>query len=365
MPAAKRDYYEALGVPKDASTEDIKRAFRQQAKNFHPDLHPDDKHAEEKFKEVQEAYSVLSDPEKRQRYDQLGFAGVEGNVDFSGDGFNVSDLFGDLFGSFFGGGRGRGGGGRQQPRQQVGEDVEKELHITLEDTVFGTKKEVTFKRAVPCGNCNGTGAEPGSDIKTCPQCKGQGQVRQGRQTMFGTQVFITTCPQCRGEGKSFDKACSKCKGRKIEFEDHTVTINIEPGIENGTVMKAPGAGHVPAPGAMPGDLLVGVLIDQHPTFERDGNDLYCLLAIDFVTAIFGGEVDCPVIRGGKKKLRIPPGTQFGTELRVKDEGVPYLRSSRKGDMYVKLKVLLPKGKDLTKEQTALLKKFQELEQAKK
>ncbi len=363
MPDGKRDYYEVLGVPKDSSQEDIKRAFIQKAKQSHPDHHPGDKTAEERFKEAQEAYSVLSDPEKRQRYDQMGFAGVEGN-DISGEGFNVTDLFGDLFGSFFGGGR-KGGGGRQQPRQQMGEDVEKELHVTLEETVFGTKKEVTFKRAVPCSNCNGTGAEPGSDIKKCPQCKGQGQVRQGRQTMFGTQIFITTCPQCNGEGKTFEKACTNCKGRKIEFEDHTVTINIEPGIENGTVMKAPGAGHIPAPGAMPGDLLVGVLIDKHRTFEREGNNLYCVLEIDFVTAIFGGEVDCPVIRGGEKKLKIPPGTQFGTELRVKEEGVPFLRSSRKGDMYVKLKVTLPKAKDLTKDQTALLKKFQELGYQKK
>jgi molecular chaperone DnaJ len=360
MSAAKRDYYESLGVQKDADNEEIKRAFRQLAKKYHPDLHPDDKTAEGKFKEIQEAYSVLTDSEKRQRYDQLGFAGVDGNVDLSGNGFSVSDLFGDIFGSFFGGGRNRGGGGRQQPRQQVGEDVEKELHVTLEDTVVGTKREVKFKRAIPCSHCNGTGAEPGSDVKTCPQCKGQGQVRQGRQTVFGTQVYISTCPQCRGEGKSFEKACTACKGRKIEFEERTVTINVEPGIENGTILKAPGAGHIPAPGAMPGDLLVGILINQHPIFEREGNDLYCVLEVDFVTAIFGGEVDCPVIRGGKKKLKIPPGTQFGMELRVRDEGVPILRSSGKGDMYVKLKIVLPKGKDLTKEQTALLKKFQEL-----
>jgi molecular chaperone DnaJ len=231
--------------------------------------------------------------------------------------------------------------------------------------VFGTKKDVKFKRAVPCSHCEGKGGEPGSDVKTCPQCKGQGQVRQGRQTMFGTQVYITTCPHCRGEGKMIEKPCSVCKGRKIEFEEHAVNINVEPGIETGTILKAPGAGHIPAIGAIPGDLLVGILIDQHPIFEREGNDLYCLLEIDFVTAIFGGEVDCPVIRGGKKKLKIPPGTQFATELRVRDEGVPQLRSSRKGDMYVKLKVLLPRAKDLTKEQAVLLKRFQEMGQAKK
>ncbi|OLS15612.1 MAG: chaperone protein DnaJ [Promethearchaeota archaeon CR_4] len=367
MPDKKRDYYETLGVAKDANDDDIKRAFRTLAKKYHPDLHPDDKTAEEKFKELQEAYSVVSDPEKRQRYDQLGFAGVEGTVDISGNGFNFSDLFGgigDIFGSFFGGGRNRGGG-RQQPRQQVGEDVEKEVHVTLEDTVFGTKREVKFKRAIPCSHCNGIGAEPGSDVKKCPQCKGQGQVRQGRQTVFGTQVYITTCPQCRGEGKTFDKPCTACKGRKIEFEERTVNINIEPGIEHGTILKAPGAGHIPAPGAMPGDLLVGILVEPHSIFGREGNDLYCMLEIDFVTTIFGGEVDCPVIRGGIKKLRIPPGTQFATELRVRDEGVPYLRSSQKGDMYVKLKILLPRGKDLTKDQTVLLKRFQDLYHGKK
>ncbi|HMF30520.1 MAG TPA: molecular chaperone DnaJ [Candidatus Lokiarchaeia archaeon] len=369
MVEKKRDYYEVLGLGKDASPEDIKRAFRKLAKQYHPDLNPDNKDAEEKFKELQEAYSVLSDAEKKQRYDQLGFAGVDGNANFSGEGFNFADLFGgggfgDLFGDLFGGGRRRArGGGR--PQQQVGEDVEKELHVTLEETVFGAKKEVTYRRAVPCSRCDGSGAEPGSSVKTCTQCKGKGQVQQVRQSMFGQQIYIQPCPQCRGTGKMIDKPCTKCMGKKYEFEQKTVGITIQPGIEHGTFLKAPGAGHLPSPNAVPGDLLVGIIVDPHPVFKRYEDNLYCELAVDLVDAIMGGEVECPVISGGTKNFKIPPGTQVGTQMRIKGEGIPHLRSKQRGDLFIEVKVKIPKKSDLTRDQQALLLQFQELSQGRK
>ncbi|MHA1731179.1 MAG: molecular chaperone DnaJ [Promethearchaeota archaeon] len=352
----KRDYYEVLGVGKDANDADLKRAFRKKAKQYHPDLHPDDPDATEKFKEVQEAYAVLSDPDKRRRYDQFGHAGLEGGG-FEGAGFSFSDIFGsfgDIFGDIFGGGRSRRRG-RRARRRQVGQDVEVTVNLSFEEAVSGVEKQVNIRRAVPCSECGGVG---GTDIKTCPNCGGTGEERQVQRSAFGQFVNITTCHVCQGTGEKIGNLCPKCKGKKYEIEEKKTKVNIPAGVDNGMHMKIPGHGHLPSKDAIPGDAYIKIVVRPHEIFHREDNDILSDLHIDLVTAIVGGEVPCPTI-DGQVKLKIPAGTQSHTDFRLKGKGIPFLKSKKRGDQYVRVIVDIPKH--ITGEQRGLLDRFQEIE----
>ncbi len=369
----KRDYYEVLGVEKSASENDIKLAYRRLARKLHPDLNKTDPKAKEKFIELQEAYEVLSDADKRNNYDRYGFSGV--NVDMSsfmrggipgidellrsifGGGMFGGDDFG--FGSIFGS-RGRS---RSAPRREVGQDIEDFVEITFEEAMFGSKKDVVIQRYTPCDDCEGTGAEDPSSIRTCPQCEGAGRVRKMTQSGFGTIIREAECNNCNGTGKIIKKKCPGCIGRKVVAETKTIHINTPPGIENGVHLKVQGAGHIPSSRAIPGDLYLGIKIEEQEHFIRRGNDLYTPINIDIVTAILGGEIKVPTLdykneKITEKELKIPSGTQHGTEFRIKNRGASYLRGKGKGDQYVVVTVEIPKK--VTEEQRKLLEKFKDL-----
>lgn len=356
----KRDYYEVLGVSRDADKREIKRAFRRQAKKYHPDLHPDVPEAREKFKEVNEAFSVLNDDEKRQVYDRFGHQGLEGSG-FGGDGFsfsNLGDIFGDLFGfgDIFGGGGRRGRRGRRRKRRVRGEDVQVKLSLTFHEAAFGTEKKVKIRRVVPCGECGGKG---GSNVSTCPKCKGSGQIQHVQRTAFGQFARIVDCPTCKGSGEVIGNKCSKCHGEKIEIETKTTKIPVDAGIENGVNLKIPGHGHLPTPDAIPGDAYVYIDIEPHPEFERRGFDVFSTLHVDVVTAILGGKVKVDLIDDKQKKLTIPPGTQSGTTKGFRGKGIPKFRQkNRRGDHYIEIVVDIPEN--VTNEQAELLEKFREL-----
>ncbi|GAB4320561.1 MAG: molecular chaperone DnaJ [Promethearchaeota archaeon] len=352
----KRDYYEVLGVDRNASQQEIKSAYRRLVKKYHPDLHPDDPDAREKFKEVSEAFSVLSDPEKRQRYDRFGFAGVSDQGGFEGAGFSMEDILSQIFGfgDIFGGGRRRS----KRPRQVRGEDVEDRIRLTFEEAAFGVEKEVAIRRVVPCGECGGKG---GTGVERCPRCGGSGEIRQVRNLGFSQFINVTTCPQCRGTGEFVKRVCKKCKGKRIEIDTKKIKVNVPPGVESGMHFKIEGAGHLPSRDAIPGDAFLQVVVEPHPLFKRDGADVYGELHVDLATAILGGEVSLPVV-DGQVKLKIPPGTQSHTEFRLRGKGIPKFKRGGRGDHYVKVVVDVPL--DLTDEQVALIKRFQEIEEEK-
>jgi len=346
---AKRDYYEVLGVNKGASKEEIKKAYRHLAVQYHPDRNPGDEEAEEKFKEATEAYEILADGKKRQAYDQFGFAGLDGMGfgahDFSSvfrefedifDGFN----FTGFFDSFFGGGgrsRGRRGSGRSSARR--GADLRYDLDIAFVDAVFGKKEEIVFTRNESCEDCRGTGADKGSGKKICPSCGGSGQVRRSS----GFFSIATTCPACNGEGEIIEKPCSVCGGRGFVSKKRTIKITIPAGIENGKRINIPGQGDGGLNGGPPGDLYVYIRVQPHEYFERDGNDLYCVIPISITQASLGAEILVSTLDDSRKvKVKIASGTQNGKVLRLKSEGVPYLRSpDRRGDLYIKILVQIP------------------------
>ena len=368
----KRDYYEVLGVEKNASEDEIKLAYRRLARKLHPDLNKTDPKAKEKFIELQEAYEVISDSDKRSNYDRFGFSGV--NIDmsgfsrggipgidellrsiFGGGGFSNDFGFGSIFGS-----RGRG---RSAPRREVGQDIEGYVEITFEEAMFGTKKDVVIQRYTPCDECEGTGAEDPSSIKTCPQCEGAGRVRKMTQSGFGTIIRESECYTCNGTGKIIKKKCSVCKGKKVVAETKTIHINTPPGVENGVHLKVQGAGHIPSSRAIPGDLYLGIRIEENDQFIRRGNDLFTPISLDFVTAILGGIISVPTLdykneKKTEREMKIPPGTQHGTEFRIKNRGATYLRGKGKGDQYVVVSVEIPKK--VTEEQRKLLEKFKDL-----
>ncbi|MFO8019640.1 MAG: molecular chaperone DnaJ [Promethearchaeia archaeon] len=370
MSSNKRDYYDVLGVDKDASESEIKLKYRRLAKKYHPDLNKDNAEAETKFKEVQEAYEVLGDPEKRRRYDQYGFRGVEGDIGdvFSGGIPGIEEIFNSIFGGFgdfgfggFGGGKSRK---RSRPRRQVGEDIKKRVKISFEDALFGTKKDIKVKRYVPCDECEGTGAEDPSSIEPCPNCKGTGRVRKMSRSGFGTIIREGECHKCDGTGKIIGKKCKVCNGKKVIKETKTIKgAEIPPGVEDGVLLKIRGAGHVPTNDAIPGDLFILVDIGSDPRFTRKNHDIYTKASIDVVTAILGGEITVPTPDFknesiAEKELDIPPGTEHGTEFRIRKRGIPYIRRKTRGDQYVVVQIEIPS--EVNQKQKELLLKFQEL-----
>jgi len=368
----KRDYYDVLGVNKSANENDIKLAYRRLARKHHPDLNKNDPKAKEKFIELQEAYEVLSDANKRSNYDRYGFSGVDVDMSsfFRGGIPGIDELlksifgggmFGDNvgFGSIFGS-RGRA---RSAPRREVGQDIEDFVEITFEEAMFGSKKDVVIQRYTPCDDCEGTGAEDPTSVKTCPQCEGAGRVRKMTQSGFGTIIRESECYTCNGTGKVIKKKCPVCNGRKVVAETKTIHVNTPPGIETGVHLKVQGAGHIPSSRAIPGDLYLGIRIEDNKQFFRRGNDLITPINIDIVTAILGGEVNAPTLdykneKITEKGLKIPPGTQHGTEFRIKNRGASYLRGKGKGDQYIVVTIEVPKK--ISEEQKKLLEKFKDL-----
>jgi molecular chaperone DnaJ len=352
---AKRDYYEVLGVAKGASQDEIKKAYRKLAIQYHPDKNPGDKQAEERFKEASEAYEVLSDEKRRQTYDQFGFAGLEGMgagggaQDFSNVFRDFGDIFGDfgIFDSFFGGGR----GSRRRSSAVRGADLRYDLRVPFKDAAFGTKVEVSYNRSVQCETCGGKGAKQGTGKKTCPSCGGSGQVRRSS----GFFSIASTCPNCGGEGTIIENPCSDCRGSGRVDKRTRIKVTIPPGIENGKRINIPGQGDAGKNGGPAGDLYVFINVEPHEYYERDGADLYCVIPIDFVQASLGAEVTVPTLEDKRVKLKIPAGTQNGKILRLRNEGIPHLNNAnRRGDLYIKIQVRTPdklssKAKNLLKE----------------
>lgn len=375
MSSNKRDYYEVLGVSKDASLNDIKLAYRRLARKLHPDLNKTDPKAKEKFIELQEAYEVLSDENKRQNYDRFGFSGVHVDMSdyFSGGIPGIDELLKSIFGGFgsFGGfddfgfgGFGSRTRGRSAPRREVGQDLEDHIEITFEEAMFGVKKDISIERYTPCDECEGTGAEDPSSIKNCPECQGTGRIRKMSQSGFGTIIRESECYTCNGTGKVIEKKCKICGGKKVVPEIKTIHVSIPEGVENGVHLKVQGAGHVPSINAIPGDLYLGIRITGDEKFIRRGNDLYTPVNVDIVTAIIGGKMNVPTLDYKEKKLKekeltIPPGTQPGTEFRIKNRGVSYIRGRGRGDQYVIINIEIPRK--ISDKQKELLQKFRELD----
>ena len=346
---AKRDYYEVLGVDKNASADEIKKAYRKLAVKYHPDKNPGDKEAEEKFKEAAEAYSVLSDADKKAKYDQFGHAGVDGSApDFSGGFGNLNDILNDLFGGGFGGFGGFGGGfggGRGSQRQQKvyrGRDIRVRVKLTLEEIAKGVEKEISIERSVPCKDCGGKGARNSSDIKTCSACNGTGQVQRVVNTFLGQTVTYSTCQQCGGEGKVISNPCRSCGGTGLVRKRETIKVKIPAGVEAGMQMSISGEGHAAKNNGVNGDLLVVIEEQEHPNLKREGNNLYCTKIVSLPDAILGGEVEVPGI-DGSHKIKVEPGTQSGTVVRLRGRGLPTVNGyGGTGDLYVKIAVWIPK-----------------------
>ena len=356
--AGKRDYYEVLGLQKGASADDIKGAYRKAALKWHPDrwvsgTDAEKKTAEEKFKEASEAYSVLSDPDKRAKYDQFGFAGVDGAAgqDWSQGFGNLNDILNNLFGGAFGGFGGFGGfegfsgfGGQQGPRTQRGRDIRTRVRLTLEEIATGCEKEVTIERNRPCPDCDGRGARNASDIKTCPTCKGSGQVQNVTNTLFGRTLTYSTCPHCNGTGKVVTNPCGRCKGTGLIRQKATVKVRIPAGVEDGTQLTLRGEGHAAPQGGVSGDLLVIVEEQPHAQLKRDGNNLFYTQVISVADAMLGGEIQIPAL-DGPTRLKLEPGTQSGTVQRLRGKGLPSVSNyglGGRGDLYVKILVWIPR-----------------------
>ncbi|NLU51157.1 MAG: molecular chaperone DnaJ [Syntrophomonadaceae bacterium] len=357
--AGKRDYYEVLGVSRDASPEEIKKAYRKLALKYHPDVNSDKKDAEAKFKEINEAYEILSDPQKRETYDRFGHAAFDPSQGpgggFGQGGFDFGGMggFEDIFDMFFGtGGRGR----RRGPSR--GADREAELTIDLEDAVFGAEKEIQIPRLERCDTCQGSGAEPGTEIKTCTACGGTGQVRNVQSTPFGRFETVRTCSRCNGQGKVIEKRCHTCNGSGKVRRVRKVSLRIPAGVDTGSRLRMQGEGEPGQNGGPPGDLYVYISVRPHEVFERRDNDLVCEVPISFVDAALGAEITVPTI-DGEHKLVIPEGTQTDTVFKIRGKGVPNLRTHRRGDQLVIVKVKVPKG--LTEKQKELLREFSQEE----
>ena len=352
----KRDYYEVLGVSKDASKDDIKRAYRRLAAKYHPDVNHEPG-AEAKFKEINEANEVLSDDDKRARYDQFGFAGVDPNFNAGAggnpfDGFGDFGDLGDIFGSFFGGGS---RSSRRNPNApQRGENVGVEVTLTFEEAAFGTEKQVSAPRIEKCDRCGGTGAAPGSEAKTCPRCGGRGTVRTQQNFMGMVMQSDSVCPECRGTGKIITNPCTRCKGKGKVRHTFKAKVSFPAGIDNGQTIRVTGEGCVGVNGGPNGNLLVTVRVKPHPIFTRQGQNVYCEMPISFAQAALGADIEVPTL-DGKVRYHINEGTQTGTVFRLKDKGIPYLNSSSRGDEFVTVVVETPTK--LNKTQKDLLRKF--------
>lgn len=348
---SKRDYYEVLGVSKNATEAELKKAYRRLAMKYHPDRNPDSKEAEEKFKEAKEAHDVLSDQKKRAAYDQFGHAGVDpsmgGGAGAGAGGFG--DIFDSVFGDIFGGGGGGGRGGRE--RVYRGADLRYDLDLNLEDAVAGTTIKIRVPKLVQCEVCNGSGAKKGSTPVTCPTCNGIGQVRM-QQGFFSIQQ---TCPQCRGAGKIIDDPCTSCRGQGRVRDSKTISVKVPPGVDTGDRIRLSNEGEAGENNGPPGDLYVHISVKDHPIFTRDGADLYCDVPISFATATLGGELEVPTL-DGRVKLKITEETQTGKQYRLRGKGVRTVRSSAKGDLMCRVQVETPVN--LNKKQKELLQEFE-------
>ncbi len=368
---AERDYYELLGVTREASPDDIKKAYRRLAKKYHPDISKDGTSAE-KFKEVAEAYEVLSDPEKRAQYDRFGHVGPEQGFDFdirdfrrareAFEEFGFGTAWDDLFSMFFGEGmRTAGTRVQKRTRAQRGEDLEYRLRLTLEDAAQGTRVKVTVPRYVPCEHCRGTGREPGSSVQVCPTCHGRGQIEHRRRTMLGSFINVMTCNQCEGTGQIVQNPCRKCDSQGRIWEQSRITIQVPPGVDTGSRLRLSGEGNSGVNGGPPGDLYIVVELAPHNTFTRKGDDLYCEIPITFTQAALGAKIKVPTLYG-QEELSIPAGTQSGETFVLRGQGIPHLKGQGRGDQYVMIKVVTPKN--LTRRQRQLLEELdRELKEA--
>ena len=364
--AEKRDYYEVLGVEKTASADEIKKAYRKKAIQYHPDKNPGDKEAEEKFKEAAEAYEVLSDPQKRQRYDQFGHAGMGGAGGFSSGGFSMEDIFsqfGDLFeswgmsgggfSSFFGGGSGNG------RRVRRGTDLRVKVRLTLEEIATGVEKKIKVRKLVTCSSCNGIGSADGREGETCPSCKGTGRIMHSQRGIFGMMQVQSECPNCHGEGKIIRNKCPKCQGEGVVRDDEVITIRIPAGVSGGMQIPIQGKGNAAPHGGIPGDLLVVIEEEEHKDLIRDGNDLVYNLLLDMPTAVLGGQVMIPTL-SGDVKITIVPGTQPGKVLRMRGKGLPiidqYARPYGTGDLLINVGVYIPER--LNREEKKMIEQLQ-------
>ncbi len=355
---AKRDYYETLGVARGATEADIKKAYRKKAMDLHPDRNQDDPHAETRFKEVNEAYDCLKDSQKKAAYDRFGHAAFEngGGAGFrpGGNGADFasafSDVFDDLFGDFMGGGR--QGAGRQQ-RAARGSDLRYNLRMTLEEAYSGKQATITVPGSVACDTCNGTGAEGGAEPSTCPTCAGMGKVR-AQQGFFTVE---RTCPTCSGRGQIIKNPCKACAGAGRVRKDRSLNVSIPAGVETGTRIRLAGEGEAGLRGGPSGDLYIFIEVSPHPIFERDNQNLYCRIPVSFTTAALGGEIEAPTLDGGRTRVKVPAGVQSGKQLRLRNKGMPALRSSGvAGDLYIELAVETPVN--LTARQKELLREFE-------
>lgn len=344
----KRDYYEVLGVERSAGEQEIKKAYRKLARQYHPDANPGNKEAEEKFKEVADAYDILGDSDKKMRYDQFGHAGVDPS---QGGGFGDAGGFGDIFDMFFGG---NGGGRRNGP--QRGSDLRYVMTLTFEEAVFGVEKEIQVPRDETCSDCQGSGAAPGTHPTTCSQCHGSGQVKVVQRTPFGQIQTARTCPTCNGEGRTVSSPCSACSGKGKTRKVKTLKINVPKGSEDGLNLRLSGDGEAGARGGPAGDLYIVLQVKEHKFFEREGNDLYCEVPITFIQAALGAEIDVPTL-DGVVKMKVPEGTQTGTIFRLKGHGVPHRRGSGRGDQHVR--TILTTPTKLNEKQKKLLREFAE------
>ena len=354
---SKRDYYELLGLSKGASADEIKKAYRAKAKELHPDRNADNPNAEAQFKEVNEAYDVLKDADKKAAYDRFGHAALEGGMggggrpggqgDFTSA---FSDVFDDLFGDFMGGGRRSGG----RNRATRGSDLRYNLRVSLEEAYTGLQKSIKVPTSVQCGSCNGTGAESGSEPTTCPTCSGMGKVR-------ATQGFFTverTCPTCSGLGQMIKNPCRSCSGAGRVEKDRSLSVNVPAGVETGTRIRLSGEGEAGMRGGPAGDLYIFIEVEEHKIFNRDGLNLFCRVPVSMSSAALGGDIEVPTIDGGRSRVKIPQGSQSGRQMRLRGKGMPAIKSSHSGDMFIELAVETPVN--LTSRQKELLREFEKL-----
>lgn len=346
-----RDFYEILGLEKDASEDEIKKAYRIIAKKNHPDLNPDDEEAEQRFKEATAAYEILRDPEKRSRYDRFGHAGVDPNAQGQGQGFGgFGDIFDDLF-DIFGGGA---GGGSRRRGPQRGADLRYDLNIDLKDAVFGTEETIKVGRHETCETCEGSGAKPGTDKKTCTRCDGSGEVRYAQQTPFGQFVRSEPCDTCDGTGEIIEEECETCDGKGKVYKTREMKVKIPAGVDNDSVISMRGEGEAGEKGGPSGDLYIYLNIAEDPVFKRERQNIFVEVPITFPEAVLGSEIEVPTLEG-IEKFDLPKGTQTGTRFKLKGKGVPHLRNGRKGDLYFTVVVQVPKN--INKKQEELLMEF--------
>ena len=359
--AEKRDFYEVLGVKKGASEDELKKAYRKLAKENHPDLHPGDKECEARFKEINEAYEVLSDPDKRAKYDQFGHAAFDPSQGFGGGGgfggFEGFGGFGDIFSDIFGGGFGFGGGGGRNPNApRKGDNLRATVNIKFEEAAFGVKKDAFVSKIEQCHDCKGTGCAEGTTAEVCPDCKGTGTVMSTKRTPFGMVQSSEQCPKCKGRGKIIHSPCKTCRGIGSVRRQHKVSVSIPAGIDDGQTISLKGQGNAGLNGGPAGDLLITVLVQPHARFERDGASILLDQEISFAQAALGAEVEVPTL-DGKVKLNIPEGTQSGTTFRLKGKGVPFLRNGGRGDQFVTVNVAVPRS--MTSTQKNALRRYAE------